>query len=163
MGAGWRDGDRRRSLMYQSLRRRTALPFVDAAAASGRGELVDVLSGRRSVTVHLPGRRISIDVDLEVESPIELHAHGASLIVIPLRMIALETGLGIPEFVGSVELVCSGDRTFDVVIEGYFARSVDRLVGLVDQDELLGAVLDGLVKSIEDHVLMASPTLGIPF
>lgn len=149
--------------MYQTLRRRTALPFADAAAASGRGELVDVLSGRRPVIVHLPGRRISIDVDLEVESPIELHAHGASLIVLPLRMVALETGLGVPPFVGSVELVCSGDRTFDVVIEGYFARPIDRLLGSVDQDELLGSVLDGLVKSIEEHILTASPTLGIPF
>lgn len=149
--------------MYQSLRRSTAVPFVDAAAASGRGELVDVISGRRAVTVHLPGRRVSIDVDLEVESPIELHAHGASLIVIPLRMVALETGLGVPPFIGSVELVCSGDRTFDVVLEGYFERSVERLVGFVDQKEILGAVLDVVVERIENHVVAASSTLGIPF
>ncbi len=149
--------------MYQSLRRSTAVPFADAAAASGRGELVDVIGGRRSIAVHLPGRHMSIDADFEVESPIELHAHGASLIVIPLRMTAVETGLGIPPFFGSVELVCSGDRTFDVVLEGSFAHSVDRLFDFVDQDELLGAVLDVLVDRIEDHVVFASPTLGIPF
>jgi hypothetical protein len=149
--------------MYRTLRRSTAVPFVDAAAASGRGELVEVIGGRRAVAVHLPGRRVSIDLDFEVESPIELHAHGASLIVLPLNMVAIETGLGVPPFIGSVELACSGDQTFDVVLEGCFNHSTDRLFDSVDQTELVAAVLDDVVRRIEDHVVSAKPTLGIPF
>lgn len=149
--------------MYQSVRRATAVPFAEAAAASARGELVEIIGGRRAIVAHLPGRRVSIDVDLRVESPIELHAHGASMIVLPFVMVAEETGLGMPKFVGSVELVCTGARAFDVVLEGYFGRSGGKLFDFIDRGEVLEAVLDALVERIEDHVATASPIQGIPF
>ena len=149
--------------MYQSIRRSTAVPFAEAAAASARGELVEVIGGRRAIVAHLPGRRVSIDVDLTVESPIELHAHGASMIVLPCEMVAEETGLGMPRFVGSVGLVCGGERTFDVVLEGYFGGSGGKLFDFIDRDQFLAAVLDVLVERIEDHVETASPMQGIPF
>ena len=83
--------------------------------------------------------------------------------VIPIEFEALETGAHLPRFVGSIELSCPGQRTFDVVLEGEFAGSVERIADLVPPDDILRAVLDELADRIERHVVAADPTLGIPF
>lgn len=148
---------------YHSLRRSTAVPFAPAAAAAARGEFVPLLSGATEVSVHLPGVRTSFDIDIKAEAPIELHSHRATLVVIPIEFEALETGAHLPRFVGSIELSCPGQRTFDVVLEGEFAGPVERIADLVPPEDILRAVLDELADRIERHVVAADPTLGIPF
>ena len=147
---------------YHSLRRPTAVAFAPAAAAAARGEFVPLLSGRTAVTVHLPGVRTSFDIDVKAEAPIELHSRRATLVVIPIEFEALETGAHLPRFVGSIELSCPGERTFDVVLEGEFEGSVERIADLVPAEEILQALLDDLADRIERHVVAADPTLGIP-
>lgn len=139
------------------------MPFAPAAAAAARGEFVPLLSGTAAVTVHLPGVRTAFDIEVKAEAPIELHSHRATLVVIPIQFDALETGAHLPRFVGSIELSCSGERTFDVVLEGEFERSVERVADVVPAEEILQAVLDELADRIEQHVVTADPTLGIPF
>lgn len=148
---------------YHSLRRPTAVPFAPAAAAAARGELVPLLSGPAVVAVHLPGVRTAFDIEVKAEAPIELHSHRATLVVIPIEFAALETGAHLPRFVGSIELSCPGERTFDVVLEGEFEGSAERIADLVPAEEILQAVLDELADRIERHVVTADPTLGIPF
>ena len=146
-----------------TLRRPTAVPFAPAAAAAARGEFVPLISGPTSVGVHLPGVRVSFDLDVRAEAPIELHSHRATLVVIPIEFDALETGAHLPRFVGSIELSCPGGRTFDVVLEGEFEGSVERVADVVPAEEILRAVLDEFADRIERHVVAADPTLGIPF
>lgn len=150
-------------MKYHSLRRPTAVPFAPAAAAAARGDFVPLISGRTSVSVHRPGVRVSFDLDVKAEAPIELHSHRATLVVIPVEFDALETGAHLPRFVGSIELSCPGERTFDVVLEGEFEGSVERVADGVPVEEILQAVLDEFADRIERHVVAADPTLGIPF
>jgi hypothetical protein len=139
------------------------VPFAPAAAAAARGEFVPLLSGTAAVTVHLPGVRTAFDIEIKAEAPIELHSHRATLVVIPIEFEALETGAHLPRFIGSIELSCRGERTFDVVLEGEFEQSVERVADVVPAEEILQAVLDELADRIEEHVVTADPTLGIPF
>ncbi len=115
------------------------------------------------MSVHRPGVRVSFDLDVKAEAPIELHSHRATLVVIPVEFDALETGAHLPRFVGSIELSCPGERTFDVVLEGEFEGSVERVADGVPVEEILQAVLDEFADRIERHVVAADPTLGIPF
>ena len=129
-------------MIYHSLRRPTAVQFAPAAAAAARGEFVPILSGT---------------------ARIELHSHRATLVVIPIEFEALETGAHLPRFIGSIELSCVGERTFDVVLEGEFTQPVEQVADMVAAEEVLQALLDELADRIERHVVTAGPTLGIPF
>lgn len=148
---------------YHTLRRPTAVAFAPAAAAAARGELVSVLSGTTSIDVHLSGAHVSFDLDVEVEAPLELHSHRATLIVLPIAVTARETAAHIPSFVGSIELSSSDDRTFDVVLEGEFEGPMARGADMVPASEILHALLDEFADRIEQHVASADQTLGIPF
>ena len=150
-------------MIYHSLRRPTAVPFAPAAAAAARGEFVPLLSGVARITVHNPGVWTAFDIDVKAEAPIELHSHRATLVVIPIEFEALETGAHLPRFIGSVELSCVGERTFDVVLEGEFVQPVERVADIVPAEEVLQALLDELTDRIEQHVVTTDPTLGIPF
>jgi hypothetical protein len=150
-------------MKYHTLRKSTAVAFAPAAAAAARGDLVPILSGPTSVSVHLPGAHIAFDLDVKAEAPIELHSHRATLIVIPIEITALETAAHIPKFVGSIELSSSGERTFDVVLEGEFEAPIERAADHVPAQEILQAALDDFAERIERHVVGADPTLGIPF
>lgn len=150
-------------MTYHSLRRPTAVPFAPAAAAAARGEFVPLLSGMTRVTIHNPGVWTAFDIEVKAEAPIELHSNRATLVVIPIEFEALETGARMPRFVGSIELSCPGRRTFDIVLEGEFEGSVERIAELVPAEEILQALLDELADRIESHVVAADPTLGIPF
>ncbi|HEY5649973.1 MAG TPA: hypothetical protein VIW46_00885 [Acidimicrobiia bacterium] len=150
-------------MKYHTLRKSTAVAFAPAAAAAARGDLVQILSGATSVSVHLPGAHVAFDLDVRAEAPIELHSHRATLIVIPIEVVALETATHIPKFIGSIELSCSDDRTFDVVLEGEFEGPFRRAADLVPAEEILEAVLDEFADRIERHVVSSDPTLGIPF
>lgn len=139
------------------------MPFSQAAAAAARGEFVPLLAGTARVTVHNPGVWTAFDIDVKTEAPIELHSHRATLVVIPIEFEALETGAHLPRFVGSIELSCPGERTFDVVLEGEFDEPVERIADVVPPEEVLEALLDQLADRIERHVVATDPTLGIPF
>ena len=147
---------------YHSLRRPTAVAFAHAAAAAARGDLVSILSGTISIDVHLPGAHVSFDLDVDVEAPLELHSHRATLIVLPIEVTARETAAHIPPFVGSIELSSPNDRTFDVVLEGEFEGPMGRGADIVPGAEILHALLAEFSDRIEKHVATADQTQGIP-
>lgn len=150
-------------MAYQSLRRTSAASYPVAAVAAATGDLVRIFVGSVAVAVHRSGADVVFELSVAAEAPIELHAHGTSLIVIPIRVVALETAAHVPEFIGSVELACTGERGFDVVIEGEFHNHGDRAAHLVPTEDILQGLLDVFSDRIEQYVASSSATMGIPF
>lgn len=149
-----------------STRLALAAPFATAAASAARGDLVEVLDGPVNVEVDRLGADVVYDLRVSCEAPIELHSHAASLIIIPIRVIAEQSAAHFPDFEGSLELANTGGRTFEIVLEGDFEdrRGVigERVAFSVRAEDVLESLLRRLGDRVETHVRAVESTTGIP-
>ena len=150
----------------RSTRVSSAASFAAAAASAARGDLVEIVEGPLEVTVHALGADVVYELRVSAEAPIELHTHGATLVIVPVHVTAEQSAAHIPDFEGSLELANTGRRGFDVVLEGDFEErrgSVgERAAFAVRMDDLLAALLRALTDRIEHHVRAVESTTGIP-
>lgn len=149
-----------------STRLAVAAPFATAAASAARGDLVEILDGSVSVEIDRLGADVVYDLRVSCEAPIELHSHAASLIIIPVRVIAEQSAAHFPNFEGSLELANTGGRAFEVVLEGDFEERRsgigERAAFSVRMEDVLEALLRLLGDRIETHVRTVESTTGIP-
>lgn len=149
-----------------STRLPSAASFATAAASAARGELVEILDGPVEVTVDRLGADVVYELRVSAEAPIELHSHGATLVVLPIHVTAEQTAAHVPDFEGSLELTNTGRRGFDVVLEGDFEdhrhRLGERAALSVRAEDVLEALARSLADRIEHHVNSVESTTGIP-
>lgn len=141
--------------------RRSAGPFPVLSAAVARGDAQAVISGPAIVRVVDGEQHQTVELDVSVEPPIELHAHAATLIVIPVTVVCVDTDVDMEPFEGSLEVACVGGRTFDVTIEGEVERHLIRPHG-VTATAVIESLADVLMERLDAFVHDAEATTGIP-